>query len=51
MEVSKADWKLFRVKLPDWQEAYMNRLNREYIAILSGEGNPSDRFWALGKAN
>ena len=49
MEVSKADWKLFRAKLPDWQEAYMDRLNREYIAILSGEGNPSDRFWALEK--
>ena len=49
MEVSKADWKLFRAKLPDWQEAYMDRLNREYIAILSGEGNPSERFWALEK--
>ena len=26
----------------------MDRLNKEYIAILSsGEGNPSDRFWEL----
>ena len=47
MEISKADWKLFRSKLPAWQEAYMNRLNQEYIAILSGDSNPSDKFWAL----
>lgn len=49
MEVSKADWKLFLAKLPDWQEAYMERLNQEYVHILNGEGNPSDRFWALEK--
>lgn len=49
MNATKQDWKLFRQKLPDWQEAYMDRLNREYIEILSGEGNPSDKFWALEK--
>lgn len=27
----------------------MDRLNREYIEILAGEGNPSDKFWALEK--
>ena len=47
MEVSKQDWRLFREKLPGWQEAYMERLNREYIAILDGEGTPSDKFWKL----
>ncbi len=49
MKVTKSDWKLFCIKLPDWQEAYMDRLNQEYIRILNGEGNPSDRFWALEK--
>lgn len=49
MNATKQDWKLFRQKLPDWQEAYMDRLNREYIEILAGEGNPSDKFWALEK--
>lgn len=49
MKVTKQDWKLFRQKLPAWQEAYMDRLNREYIEILAGEGNPSDKFWALEK--
>ena len=45
--VNEKDWKLFRSRIPDWQEAYMDRLNHEYIELLSGEGNPSDKFWAL----
>lgn len=49
MEITKQDWKLFRNKIALWQEAYMDRLNREYIDILTGEGNPSDKFWQLEK--
>ena len=41
---TKKDWKLFREKLPEWQEAYMERLCREYIKILSRDENASDRF-------
>lgn len=42
------DWKLFRKKLPDWQENFMDRLNQEYAAILAQKGkNPSDLFWEL----
>lgn len=41
---TKQDWKLFKEKLPGWQEAYMDKLNREYMEILNGEGNPSDKF-------
>ena len=44
---SEKDWKLFRSKIADWQEAYMDKLNKEYIEILTGEGNPSDKFWKL----
>lgn len=44
---SEKDWKIFRSKIPGWQEAYMDKLNKEYMEILSGEGNPSDRFWKL----
>lgn len=48
LEVSKKDWKLFREKIADWQEAYMERLNGEYIELLkNGEGTASDRFWML----
>ena len=35
---SEKDWKLFRSKIAGWQEAYMDKLNKEYMAILSGEG-------------
>ena len=46
---SEKDWKLFRNKISDWQEAYMEKLNKEYIVLLSGEGNASDNFWKLEK--
>ncbi len=49
MEVSKADWKLFRERIPEWQERHMARLNREYVALLNGEGAASEKFWALEK--
>lgn len=50
MEISKRDWKLYREKIAQWQENYMDRLNKEYIELLSSkEGNPSDRFWELEK--
>ena len=46
---TEKDWKLFRSKIADWQEAYMDRLNKEYILLLSEDGNPSDKFWSLDK--
>ena len=48
-QVKERDWKLFRKKLPLWQEAYMDRLNQEYIRILSGESLASEKFWELEK--
>ena len=47
MEVSKSDWKLFRDRLGDWQEAYMERLIKEYMDLLDGAENASDKFWKL----
>lgn len=49
LEVKESDWKLFRKRLPVWQESYMERLNQEYIQILSGDGLASDKFWELEK--
>ncbi len=49
MEISKQDWKLFREKIPSWQESYMEKLNSEYIKLLEGDGNPSEKFWTLEK--
>ena len=48
-KVNESDWRLFRSRLPIWQEAYMERLNREYIALLSGIGSASEKFWTLEK--
>ena len=44
---TKKDWALFREKIADWQEAYMDKLNKEYIDLLTGDGRPSEKFWAL----
>lgn len=46
---SEKDWKIFRNRIADWQEAYMDKLNKGYIEILCREGNPSDKFWTLEK--
>jgi len=48
-QVNESDWKLFRRKLPGWQENYMDRLNQQYAALLAGSGNASDKFWELEK--
>lgn len=48
-EISEKDWKLFREKLPTWQDTYIDKLNQEYIEILSSSDNPADKFWKLEK--
>jgi hypothetical protein len=45
--VNEKDWKLFRSRLPDWQEAYMEKLLQEYAQILNGDALASDKFWTL----
>lgn len=47
MEISKADWNLFRERVPECQEHYMEQLVKEYIDLLSSPGNASDHFWEL----
>lgn len=47
MEVSKSEWKLFRSKIEVWQEAYMGKLNKEYIELLNGDESSSQKFWKL----
>ena len=46
---SEKDWKIFRSKIAGWQEAYMDKLNKEYIEILCGDGKSSEKFWTLEK--
>ena len=47
--VNEKDWKLFRKMLPSWQEAYMEKLCKEYAGILASGSNASDKFWELEK--
>lgn len=49
VEISKSDWKLYRERVPEWQEHYMERLAKEYVNLLSGPGKASDHFWELEK--
>lgn len=44
---TKRDWTLFRNKIADWQEAYIDRLNKEYMELLGEDANPSEKFWRL----
>ena len=37
MEISRKDWKLFREKLPVWQENCMSLLIKGYITLLTTE--------------
>lgn len=46
---TEQDWKLFRKKIPDWQENYMDKLNQKYAALLCSNIAPSDKFWQLEK--
>ena len=46
-DVAERDWRLFKELLPKWQEHYMEKLINQYIEILNGDGDASERFWAL----
>ena len=47
MDYSKSNCKLFQKKVPDWQEAYIGKLLKEYIALLESPKEPSTKFQEL----
>ena len=49
MEPSKKDWKLYREKVPGWQENYMERLIEDYVSYLSSTEPASAKFWTMEK--
>ena len=49
VEISKADWKLLRERMGNWQERYMEKLSKEYVKLLTSPGNASDHFWEIEK--
>lgn len=48
-EFSEKDWKLFRRKIAVWQNAYIAKLNKEYMEILNSNETPAEKFWKLEK--
>lgn len=49
MVITKKDWKLFMERVPEWQEKYMERLLKEYVAYLESDAPASTKFWGLDK--
>ena len=47
--ISEKDWRLFKERMPEWQERCMARLNEEYIKLLSTDVPASQKFWKLEK--
>lgn len=46
----ESDWKLFRVKIVEWQENYIKRTNKILVKILTDEKlSSADRFWKAEK--
>jgi len=43
----ESDWKLFRKKLPQWQERHMQKLLDDNAAIIAEPGSASSKFWQL----
>lgn len=48
-ECKERDWKLFRKKLPGWQENAIENMNQNYIRILQSDLLPSEKFDQLEK--
>ena len=49
IEPSKRDWKLYREKIGDWQEHYMEKLVKEYADYLCSDLPASTKFWEMEK--
>lgn len=45
--VNEDDWKLFKEKLPLWQERYIKKCLNHYSFILNKDDNPSIIFYEL----
>lgn len=42
----ESDWKIFRKRVPEWRERYLNGKNKEIVAVLTDkERTPTKQFW------
>ena len=49
MDITESDWKIYSVKIAEWQERHMSKLLQDYMMIIAGAGEASLRFWNLEK--
>lgn len=48
-KTNEKDWKLFKNKLPNWQERYIEAIINEYQNLLNENIPASRKFWELDK--
>ena len=49
-DCKESDWKLFRVKIVEWQERYIEKVNKKIAKILTDEKlSAAERFWKAEK--
>ena len=47
---NEQDWKLFREKVPTWQEKYMEKINQKIQKLLENSSKTaSEKFWQIEK--
>lgn len=47
---NEQDWKLFREKVPTWQEKYMEKINQKIQKLLENPSKTaSEKFWQIEK--
>ena len=45
---NEQDWKLFREKVPTWQENYMEKINKKIQKLLENPSKTaSEKFWQI----
>lgn len=48
MKIGQQDWKLFKERLPIWQNRHLENVVNQYLEILSDNGaEPAEKFWQL----
>lgn len=47
----ESDWKIYRERVSEWRERYLEKKNKEIVAILEDEEKkPTERFWEARRA-
>lgn len=46
LEMLEKDWKIFRKRVPQWRERYLQDKNKEIVDLLTDKTKiPSEQFW------